>query len=92
MALHAQAGDALRCSGCGTYLRLEQVGGGTIECCGKALDGAPKPRSVLFEVSTELSCDRHVRCTGCGNRAAVLHSGGGTLRCCNREMADSDRP
>ena len=73
----AHPGEGLRCSACGTSVRMRSVGGGRMDCCAQPMESSSAPDGAA---------SGRVHCAGCGNEADVLHEGGGTLACCDQPM------
>ncbi len=71
-------GAHLACAHCGSAVRLEEIGGGRIECCEAPMRGHAGAGSGVAR--------GRARCAGCGNQVAIERDGGGRLECCNEDM------
>ena len=81
-----EEGAYLGCAECGTHVRLEQQGGGRMECC-----DAPLRETAQRGSTPGLSAKgERARCEGCGNEVTIERDGGGRLQCCNEEMVRTE--
>jgi hypothetical protein len=78
-------GSRLRCGSCGTEVRIEQVGGGRIECCDQPLTAVTGAGAAGAFADRAQPAGR-ARCAGCGNEVTIERDGGGDLECCNEGM------